>query len=124
MDTTQAVVTIIGVALIILTAYTFLAPHTIARTAEQHNGMQHQTIVVQGGYTPDTVRVKSGSPVQLVFDRKENIVCSSELVIPEFGIKRRLTAFGKTTIEFTPDKPGTYPFSCGMNMLHGTIIVE
>ena len=27
-------------------------------------------------------------------------------------------------MEFTPDKAGEFGFACGMNMLHGTLIVE
>lgn len=26
--------------------------------------------------------------------------------------------------EFAPDKPGEFTFACGMNMMHGKIIVE
>jgi len=27
-------------------------------------------------------------------------------------------------IEFTPEKSGNLAFACGMNMLHGTIVVQ
>ena len=29
-----------------------------------------------------------------------------------------------TTLEFTPTKSGSFGLACGMNMLHGTLIVE
>ncbi|MGB3652524.1 MAG: cupredoxin domain-containing protein, partial [Rivularia sp. (in: cyanobacteria)] len=32
-----------------------------------------------------------------------------------------LTLNQVTTVEFTPEKPGEYTFSCGMNMYRGTI---
>lgn len=35
-----------------------------------------------------------------------------------------LLPFRTTTVEFTPAEPGQYGFACGMNMLHGTLIVE
>lgn len=125
MDTSQIVVTIAGALLVGVTAWFFLAPHkTYAQTAVVVDGVQEQEIVVKGGYSPDTVHVKAGTPVRLIFDRQENIMCSSEIVIPDFGINRRLKAFDKTIIEIAPDKPGTYSFACGMNMLHGTIVVE
>lgn len=125
MDTSQIAVTITGVFLVGIIAWFFLTPHsTAAQPAAIVDGVQEQVIVVKGGYSPDTIQVKAGTPVRLVFDRQENIMCSSEIVIPDFGINRRLKAFDKTIIEITPDKPGTYSFACGMNMLHGTIVVE
>jgi Cu+-exporting ATPase len=30
----------------------------------------------------------------------------------------------KTAVEFTPDKSGHFGFACGMNMVHGTLVVE
>ena len=41
-----------------------------------------------------------------------------------FGIDQQLPAFQTTTIEFTPDQPGEYPFRCGMSMLKGLLVVE
>jgi len=85
---------------------------------------QETTITVKNGYVPATVRVKAGLPVKLVFQRDETSRCSEELVIEKFGIRRRLAPFAATTIEFTPQEVGEVPFRCGMDMLHGNIIVE
>jgi plastocyanin domain-containing protein len=82
------------------------------------------TIVVHGGYEPSIVRVRAGAPVRLVFDRQETSPCSEEIVFPDFGIRRFLPAFAKTTVELTPEKPGRYEFTCGMSMLRGVMIAE
>ncbi len=82
------------------------------------------TIVVHGGYEPPIVRVRAGAPVRLVFDRQETSPCSEEIVFPDFGIRRFLPAFEKTTIELTPQAPGRYEFTCGMSMLRGVMIAE
>lgn len=82
------------------------------------------TITVKGGYEPGTIRVKAGAPVRLVFDRQETSGCSEEVVFPDFGIRRFLPAFSKTTVEFVPPKAGRYEFMCGMSMLRGTIVAE
>lgn len=82
------------------------------------------TIVVHGGYEPSIVRVRAGAPVRLVFDRQETSPCSEEIVFPDFGIRRFLPAFEKTTIELTPQAPGRYEFTCGMSMLRGVMIAE
>ena len=79
---------------------------------------------VQGGYEPRTVRVQAGRPVRLVFDRQETSSCSEEVVFGDFGIRKFLPAFQKTAVEFTPDKPGTYEFTCGMSMLRGKVVAE
>ena len=70
------------------------------------------------------IRVKEGVPLRLVFDRQEASDCSSRIVFPDFQASKSLVPFGTTTLEFTPDKSGSFGFACGMNMLHGTLIVE
>ena len=81
-------------------------------------------MTVHGGYDPSVVRVRRGELVRLVFDRQETSSCSEEIVLPEFGIKRYLPAFEKTTIELTPERAGSFDFMCGMSMLHGKLVVE
>ena len=82
------------------------------------------TVVVHGGYEPAIVRVRAGAPVRLIFDRQETSPCSEEIVFPDFGIRRFLPAFERTTIELTPEAPGRYEFTCGMSMLRGVMIAE
>ena len=81
-------------------------------------------ITVDGGYSPSTVRVKSGRPVRLVFDRRDSSSCSEEVVLPDFGIRKFLPSGRRTVIEVTPKNPGTYEFMCGMSMLRGRLIAE
>jgi plastocyanin domain-containing protein len=87
-------------------------------------GAQQADIVVRGGYTPATIRVAAGRPIRLVLDRQDDSSCSEEIVFPDFGVRRFLPAFQKTTVELTPPAPGTYEFTCGMGMLHGRLIAE
>jgi Cu+-exporting ATPase len=84
---------------------------------------QEATIVVSGGYNPDIVVAKKDVPLTLVFDRREDDPCSDEVVLPEFEVRRSLPAFAKTEIQVVPRRTGEFPFSCGMNMLHGKIKV-
>lgn len=81
-------------------------------------------ITIKGGYDPAIVRVKVGQPIRLVFDRQETSSCSEEVVFPDFGVKKFLPAFQKTSVEVTAPKPGKYGFTCGMSMLHGSLIAE
>ena len=48
--------------------------------------------------------------------------CNNALVLPAFDQQVQLEA-GTTTITFTPEKPGEYPYSCWMGMLRNTITV-
>lgn len=125
MDTTQWFVTGVGFALIVLIAlFFFTSTKGAAMSATTSNGVQQQRIIVKGGYSPSTIHVVAGTPVHLVFDRQEHSACSEELVIPHFGVRRKLPAHQQTSIDFTPTKPGTFEFACGMNMLKGKIVVE
>jgi plastocyanin domain-containing protein len=81
------------------------------------------TIVVSGGYDPDLIVARRGMPLTLVFDRREESPCSDEIVMPEFGVRRSLPAHARTAIRIVPARAGDFPFTCGMNMLHGTIRV-
>lgn len=118
-------VVLAGVAAIAwINGYFFLAGGAPATAAAAAGGVQEVTIGVRGGYEPARVRVKRGAPVRLVFDRQETSGCSEEVVIPEFGIRRFLPAFKKTAVELTPERAGSYDFTCGMGMLRGKLIVD
>ena len=106
--------------------YFFVAGRSAAAAAvaSASGGRQEVTIQVEGGYAPAHVKVKRGTPVRLVFDRRETSSCSEEVVIPDFGIRRFLPAHEKTAVELVPEKPGTYEFTCGMGMLRGRLTVE
>jgi plastocyanin domain-containing protein len=86
-------------------------------------GVQTVAITVRGGYHPDRVVVEQGTPVRLQFYRDETDSCSEQVVFPDFGISRDLPPFETTTLELTPERVGTYGWSCGMRMLRGTLEV-
>ena len=120
-----------GVAVILwINWYFFLATRervvvpAVAAGAGRPDEVPEVVVTVKGGYEPAAVRVPSGRPVRLVFDRQETSGCSEEVVIPEFGIRRFLPAFQKTAVEITPQRAGTFDFTCGMSMLRGKLTVE
>jgi Cu+-exporting ATPase len=95
-----------------------------ARTAELAGGVQRATVTVQGGYSPEVLRVRQGVPVELVFDRQESGDCTSRVVFPDFQLSAALPAYQQTTVRLDPSEAGQFGFACGMNMIHGTLIVE
>ncbi|MCP3818819.1 heavy metal translocating P-type ATPase [Streptomyces sp. A3M-1-3] len=112
-----------AVTLIAFLAWYFFGPKK-SRQAELVNGVQEIGITVKGGYSPDLVTVRQGVPVRLVFDRQESGDCTSRVVFPDFALAASLPANERTVVEFTPDRAGRFGFACGMNMVHGTLLVE
>lgn len=125
MTALEWIVIAAGVAAILwVNWYFFIARGPAATARVAAGGAQEVVITVQGGYAPAEVRLKKDVPARLVFDRQETSSCSEEVVLPDFGIKKFLPAFQKTVVELTPEKAGTYEFTCGMSMLRGRLVVE
>jgi Cu+-exporting ATPase len=114
----------IGAALLVALYVFFFGKRRPAAAAASRPGGPEITVVVSGGYSPDLIVAKRGVPLRLVFDRRESSPCSDEIVLPDFGVRRALPPFAKTTLEILPQKAGEFEFTCGMNMLHGKILVE
>lgn len=124
MDTTEILVVIGGIGLIIFVLWYFFGEREAASAELSEGGMQEIKVTVKGGYSPDVIVVKENLPVRLNFYRDETSSCSEQVVFGDFGIVKDLPAFKTTPIEFTPDKTGEFTFACGMNMLRGKLIVE
>lgn len=88
--------------------------------------VQRLNLTVDGdGYRPAALSVKRGVPVELAVFVKKRTTCNQELVFPNFGIDVMLPNAGESTVlRFTPETAGTFPFTCGMGMLQGTLIVS
>ena len=92
--------------------------------AKSIQGIQELTITVDGGYEPATVVVKVGQLVRLNFLRRDPNSCLEKVLLPDFHIMRELPLNQVTAVEFTPNKPGRYSFTCGMNMFRGVVEVQ
>ena len=124
MDSTETLVLAGAVAMIAIVIWYFFGEREKVAAAVTATGVQEIKITVKGGYSPDVIVVKRGVPVKLEFFRDETSSCSDQVILGDFGIARDLPAFKTTAIEFTPDKTGEFSFTCGMNMLHGKLVVE
>lgn len=80
-------------------------------------------ILVDGGYKPEVISIKRGRTVTLNFLRKDPSNCLDEVVLPDFKTRKALPLGSVVSVTITPDKVGSFTYSCGMNMFHGTIIV-
>ncbi len=88
------------------------------------SGRQEATIVVKGVYNPDVILVERGKPVRLSFLRQETAACSEEVLLPDFGRRSQLPEGELIPVDFTPENPGEYEFTCGMGMLRGKVVVR
>jgi plastocyanin domain-containing protein len=87
------------------------------------DGVQQTDITVKGGYDPNVVTVKRGTPVRLVFTRKESSMCSEMVVFDGIDRSAHLPEEKPVAIEFTPTATGEIPFHCQMSMLRGKVVV-
>lgn len=88
-------------------------------------GYQYVDINAQiNGYFPNEVTVKKGIPVRMKFITNKTYGCSRGIVIPSLGLRDVLPETGEQVYEFTPTQEGMIPYSCGMGMYKGKIIVK
>jgi plastocyanin domain-containing protein len=83
-----------------------------------------QITVTRKGYEPWRIEGRKGVPLTLVVTRTTDETCATELVLPEYGIDRKLPLGEPVTITFTPARSGTLRYSCAMKMFQGEIEVR
>src|SRR5215510_5192883 len=123
MNVADIVVVIVSAAAMAGLGWFFFAPRR-ARTAELAGGVQRVVVTVKGGYSPDVIKVRQGVPLEMVFDRQEAGDCTSRVVFPDLAVSASLPAFERTTVRLDPATAGSFGFACGMNMIHGTLVVD
>jgi plastocyanin domain-containing protein len=125
MSTAQIIVTLAGLLAIAGVAWFFWGPRGEGITAGvTSSGFQEVMILVKGAYNPDVIVVQHGKPVRLTFRREETAACSEKVLFPDFKQTAELPEGELVPVEFTPQDPGEYEFTCGMGMLHGKLIVR
>ncbi|GAA5025393.1 heavy metal translocating P-type ATPase [Streptomyces siamensis] len=123
MGALDVAVVVASAVLIGALARYFFGPRR-AGAARLEDGVQRVEVTVRGGYSPDLIKVRQGTPVEMVFDRQEAGECTARVVFPDLRIGAGLPAHMRTTVRLNPDRPGAFGFTCGMNMIQGTLLVE
>jgi Cu+-exporting ATPase len=123
MNAADILVVAAAVAALAGLGWFFFGPRK-ATAAVLAGGVQRLEVTVRGGYRPEVIRVRQGVPVELTFDRQESGDCTSRVVFPGFRASATLPAWQRTTVRLDPDQAGEFGFACGMNMIHGTLIVD
>lgn len=124
MSVEQVIVTLAGLGVSVLIVWFFFFSTKKGVRVEIKGSYQEATVLVKGGYTPDVIIVEHGKPVRLNFHREETASCSEMVLFPDFNKSAKLPTGETVPIEFLPEKPGEYGFSCAMGMFRGKLIVE
>jgi plastocyanin domain-containing protein len=82
--------------------------------------------VTEDGFTPDHITVVKGRSYALVFDRKTDETCAKKVVVDTGAkkIEKDLPLDKAVEIDVRFTKSGELSYSCGMDMVHGTISVQ
>ena len=83
-----------------------------------------KVLVSEKAFEPARVTLRAGTLARITFVRTTDKTCATEVVFPSLNVKRALPLNEPVLIEFTPARPGDIAFACGMNMLHGTVVVQ
>ncbi|MBA3391403.1 MAG: cupredoxin domain-containing protein [Deltaproteobacteria bacterium] len=82
--------------------------------------------VTAAGFEPKTAKVRRGVPVTLVFERKFERTCASDVhfVVSGKQIERKLPLDQRVEITTTFPDAGTITYACSMDMIKGSLVVE
>ena len=92
--------------------------------AVEKNGVQYVSSTLESGHYPDII-VKAGEPVEWTIKASEKNIngCNYKILLQDFNQEHTFES-GKNVIKFTPEKEGTYTYSCWMGMITGKIYVK
>ena len=92
--------------------------------AAEKNGVQYVSSTLESGHYPDII-VKAGEPVEWTIKASEKNIngCNYKILLQDFNQEYTFEP-GKNVIKFTPEKEGTYTYSCWMGMITGKIYVK
>jgi cytochrome c oxidase subunit II len=105
---------VMKISKIVVLTFSLLAVFLLLAEARDSNGAAagvHEIPVTAKKYefTPSSIHVKKGEHVKLLITAVDH---DHGFKLPAFDIQQDLKKGDTTTIEFTPDKAGTFHFAC------------
>ena len=85
---------------------------------------RYEILITPSGFSPGTVTIPAGAPVDLVFVRQTDQTCATEVVVPALKIRRALPLNQPVVVRLPAQRAGTVSFACGMDMIRGSIVVK
>jgi plastocyanin domain-containing protein len=116
-------VNIIGIFLILFIILWFwiIKPKSVKKISASES---IDVVVENGVYNPALIKIKSGEKIKLRFIRKDPSPCAEWVVFQKLDQSFELPVNKPHIIELKIDQPGTYEFTCQMNMYRGKLVVE
>ena len=97
------------------------APPATATLDKSGKKQTAQVNAAGGTFSPQTIVLKSGVPVELTFGPADG--CATEAIFSGLGVEHKLAA-GPTKLKLPALEPGTYDFACAMGHATGQLVVE
>ena len=95
-----------------------------AQYATGTDGVVEIPLVIENTkFVPDVVQIPADVPVRLIVDRREDVACSAQILLPQLDILVDLAPNGTTVVEIPATKAGMYTLTCGMSMMSGQLVV-
>lgn len=125
-----AVLAIVGVGMYNVNASKGATANVVSESSSQtvsvnsNNGGTQKAVLkmVNYEYVMEPSTLRKGVPVELEVDLDTVYGCMRDVVISEFKVRKTVSE-GNNIIKFTPDKAGTFPVVCSMNMGRGSFSV-
>ena len=102
----------------------FKKPQEDAKRAQQKMAIRRFEWRSWGDTLQELLSSKNRNQLVLFLIEKYPSPCLDQIVFPDFGVHADLPMGDQYVVEITPEEAGEYGFSCGMNMMHGKMIVE
>lgn len=94
----------------------------VTGAATVEGGVQKVSVDLSTGtYSPNVITLKAGVPTEITFGQSTG--CTGIVQSKDLGFQEDLSG-GPKTVKLGALEPGTYAFSCGMEMVYGKIVVE
>lgn len=94
------------------------APEASAGAVQEH------TINIAGDFSPSTISLAANQPARLNFRRGSEPTCGDEIVFPDLDIRKKVAANETVSIDIPAQQARTLSFTCGMNMMKGSIVIQ
>ena len=93
-------------------------PRAAGQAAEIHIDVTDRGFVAAGGAR------RWRGPATLVFTRKTDQTCATQVVIASLGVRRELPLGAPVRVEVPAGRTGTLDYVCGMNMVRGQVTID
>jgi len=88
-------------------------------------GHDIQVAVTDKGFEPSQPAIERGEAVTLVFTRKTDQTCATDVMFPRLGLKVQLPLNEPVRVDIPAGAvEDTLYFACGMNMISGQIVAR